>query len=51
MGFAEKMKKLHTVYYVCYGNVPSEEIKVVVEKGPPSLRWLSVNHTTYEVGN
>src|ERR1700721_637349 len=51
MEFTSKMKKLHTVYYVCDGGIHAQDVGVVMEKRPPSLRRLSVNGIMWEVGN
>jgi hypothetical protein len=50
MKFTSKMAKLHTVAFE--GNVHvDKKVTDVMAKGPPSLRRLSVNGTTWEVGN
>ena len=52
MGFASKMKKLHTVSYDCDVDVYKRNTVVIIEKGPPSLRRISVNGIKWwEVGN
>jgi hypothetical protein len=52
MKFTSKMRKLHTVSYVCDKDVYKiQDVVAVMEKGPPSLRRISVNDSTWEVGN
>jgi hypothetical protein len=52
MKSTSKMRKLHTVYYFSFWRkVREQDVMAIMEKGPPSLRRISLGDTMWEVGN